>query len=265
MGDRDEERSKSVTNIYKNPPLVEALCEFRFNQSSPWDVTIFGNYYNRIQEEFPEKRQLQEVEMSLQDDERGITGGVKGGGIRMQFMRSDHSAMVQLAPHRLIINKLAPYESWAVFKTLVQARLSDYQHIVEQALCQRVSLRYINRFDFPRDGFTVGTYYGQSDIFPPRLYQAGDPFFLRLEIPEIGETRLLITMGTIEPEKPARVSVLLDIDYVMTEIPTLNEADLLAHLDQAHDQIEAVFESCLTDTLRSQFNPEVQIRRAAHV
>jgi len=246
-----------VANVYKNPPLVEALCEFRFNLSTPWDVTIFGEYYQRIQAEFSEKRQLREVEMSWQRHEGGMTGDIKGRRIRMQFIRPDRSAMVQVAPYRLIVNKLSPYESWEVFKALIQSRLADYRNVVDTAVCQRVGLRYINRFDFARKGFTVGAYFGASDVFPRRLRQAGEPFLMRLEIPQSEETRLLITIGTTETESLDRVSVLLDLDYVHINIENLDEAALLAALDQAHDQIEDVFEACLTNELRSRFNQEV--------
>jgi len=246
-----------VTNVYKNPPLVEALCEFRFSETNPWDVTVFGNYYNLVKDTFPQKRELRDVSMSLQPHERGITGGIKGGGVRMQFVRADQSALVQIAPHRLIINKLKPYNSWEIFKSLIQNRLADYRQVVEQATGRRVGLRYINRFDFSAEGFIVGEHFGPSDLFPPRLRQAGPPFLIRLEIPQNEDDRLLVTMGTAETEEPDQVSVLLDIDYVMVNIQDSSEEDLLTRLDAAHDHIEAVFESCLTADLRRQFNQEV--------
>jgi len=246
-----------VANHYKNPPLIEALCEFRFSETTPWDVTVFGNYYNLVKGEFSQKRELRDVSMSLQRQERGFTGDIKGGGIRMQFVKADESAMVQIASHRLIVNKLKPYKSWEVFKSLIQDRLEDYQKVVEKATCRRVGLRYINRFDFPAKGFMVGAYLGQSDIFPPRLKQAGPPFLMRLEVPQNEDELLLVTMGTTESDRPDQVSVLLDIDYVRTNIQGLSEKDLLAHLDAAHDHIETVFELCLTDDLRRQFNQEV--------
>lgn len=42
---------------YKHPPIVEALCEFQFIPSQPWDITIPGLLYDRINSEFPVKQQ----------------------------------------------------------------------------------------------------------------------------------------------------------------------------------------------------------------
>ena len=42
---------------YKNPPIVEALCEFEFISSQPWDLTIPGLIYEKVKDEFPDKRQ----------------------------------------------------------------------------------------------------------------------------------------------------------------------------------------------------------------
>ncbi len=243
--------------VYKHPPVAEALCEFLFDPGSPWDVTIFGHYYDRVQGEFPDKRQLPQVEMSLARRKGGMTGEIRETGVRMQFVRSDSSAMVQLAPHRLVVNKLPPYESWQVFRSLILDRLADYKAIVGSITLQQVGLRYINRFDFPAEGFSVGSAFGPSDFLPGRLSLAGPPFFLRLEMPHDGGCRLLLTLGTIESEQAGQVSVLLDLDYLLIDSAILDEPMLADSLDKAHACIEEAFESCLTDELRRQFKREV--------
>lgn len=245
-----------MSRVYKYPPIVEALCEFRFDPSSPWDVTIFGHYYDRIGQEFPHKRQVPQIEMSLQKRERGMMGEIREKGVRMQFTRPDRSSMVQLAPHLLVVNKLLPYESWQVFKALILAHLADYQEIVGPVPLKLMELRYINRFDFPLEGFSVGIVFGSSEFLPDRLRQAVAPFFFRLEMPQGKEERLMLTMGTIESEDFDRVSVLLDLDYQITITAEMGKATLSEYLDKAHDRIEKVFESCLTHELREWFNRE---------
>ena len=62
-------------------------------------------------------------------------------------------------------------------------------------------------------------------------------------------------MGMPDTEQ-GKISILLDLDHVsqVTRKPDVNE--LTAHLDAAHDRIENVFESCLTDDLRQRLNRE---------
>jgi len=50
---------------YKNPPIVEALCEFQFVPGQPWDITIAGMLYERIKDEFPIKQQHAEVQIHI--------------------------------------------------------------------------------------------------------------------------------------------------------------------------------------------------------
>lgn len=245
-----------MVKVYNNPPLVEALCEFRFDPGSPWDVTVFGHYYDRIHQEFPDKRQTPQVEVSLGKHPGGMVGEVKERGVRMQFSRSDGSAMVQLAPHLLVVNKLPPYESWPVFKTLILARMADYQEVVGSVPLQQVGLRYINRFDFPAESFSVGTAFESSEFLPRRLMGAPAPFFLRFEMPQGTDGRLVLTVGTIESESPDRVPVLLDLDCQTSITTQVDAAALSSHLDNAHGCIEEAFESCLTDDLRRQLQGE---------
>ena len=42
---------------YKNPSIVEALCEFTFAPETPWDSTIFGRLYERLKENFPQREE----------------------------------------------------------------------------------------------------------------------------------------------------------------------------------------------------------------
>jgi uncharacterized protein (TIGR04255 family) len=243
--------------VYRNPPIVEALCELHFDKHTPWDVTIFGDYYHRVREEFSQKRELPQMEMAMQTQEGGITSQVRPVGVRMQFVRPDQTALIQLAPHVLIVNQLSPYPTWETFRALILDRLQDYQEVVPDANLQGALLRYINRFNFPTKTFTVGQAFADSDFIPLRLREKRAPFFLRLEMPQEVNSRLLLTLGTIENENPERITVLLDIAAQLKRVTIMDQDRLSKLLDQAHEDIEEVFESCLTDTLREQFDTEV--------
>ena len=44
-----------MTKRYTNPPLVEALCEFQFDPSTAWDLTLIGLIYDQLKDIFPEE------------------------------------------------------------------------------------------------------------------------------------------------------------------------------------------------------------------
>jgi len=65
---------------YKNPRLVETLCEIHFEPGPAWDATLFGLFYERIRDAFPEKRELRNVEVGVQADDRELSQYVREAG-----------------------------------------------------------------------------------------------------------------------------------------------------------------------------------------
>ena len=52
---------------YNNPPLIEALCEFQFIPTEPYDSTIPGLFYTQIKGDFPEKQEQSGIGFTVQD------------------------------------------------------------------------------------------------------------------------------------------------------------------------------------------------------
>ena len=156
----------------------------------------------------------------------------------------------------MVVNHLVPYETWQAFRRLVLARLGDYEAVAGPIALKQIGLRYINRFSFPLEGFTVASAFAPSELLPARLGEAFVPFVLRLEIPQNATERLQLTMGSVESEQVGQASVVLDLDYLIAGEASLDEAGLINSLDRAHDRIEEAFGSCLTEQLRSRFDAE---------
>jgi len=241
---------------YKQPPVIETLCEIHFEPGQEWDVTLLGLYYERVKDAFGEKRELRNVEVSVQAGPAAVSQQVREVGVRMQFVRPDRTAMVQVAPNLLVVNQLPPYRSWADFRALVEARLVDYLDVAKPKGIRRAGLRYINRFEFAPSEFEVQKFFAKSTLIPAAVFETANPFLFRLEIAQSEDETLLFTMGIPESEE-GKISVVLDLDHVSRASRASTSSDLLAQLDVAHDRIETIFESCLTDALRKRINREV--------
>lgn len=238
---------------YKNPRLIEALCEIHFEPGPAWDATLFGLFYERIKDAFPEKRELRNVEVGFQADERELSQYVREAGVRMRFVRRDNQALVQMAPNLLVVNQLPPYPNWAEFSQLIRTRFEDYVMVAHPKRMVRIGLRYINRFDFTVTEFDFASLFAPSTLIPTAVFEGFKPFLLRLEIAQDDQAQLLFTMGT--PAGDAEhVAVVLDLDHVAQINLQPDVEALLEHLNRAHDRIESVFESCLTDNLRQRLN-----------
>lgn len=103
----------SANQQYRKPPVVEALCEMYF-EGSEWDDALIGQFYERVQAEFPQKRQQEIQEAQVRFSTPGeAAAGVRRLPHRMQFITEPGDRMIQLGPDLLVVNQLRPYASFA--------------------------------------------------------------------------------------------------------------------------------------------------------
>ena len=65
---------------YRNPPIEEALCEFRFPPEQDWDPTIPGKLQTKFGDEYtgkPREQRVVEVGLEAQEVSLPICGTVK--------------------------------------------------------------------------------------------------------------------------------------------------------------------------------------------
>lgn len=242
-----------MTQKYKNPPIVEALSEFQFIPGQPWDFTVHGLFYEKINTEFPDKQQMG-IGIRVKQEAGAIQHEVLQSPDRMQFHRKDKTALVQVGPDMLVVNHLKPYPTWEVFKPLVLGNLNKYHEVAKPKGFKRLVLRYINKINIPEKSIEMTDYFSYYPYIPDKLPQTHEAFLIRTEIPhEENRDRILLTFSSIIPEKPEMLSFLLDLNYVMVipEKVAIDQAD--KWLEQAHAIIENNFEACITDKCRKLF------------
>ena len=246
-----------MPRIYKKPPVIEAVCEFRFEGSQPWDWTIPGLVYDRIKSEFPKKRQQNVLEVAMQPGEGKISQEVKAGIAKMQFLREDETALVQVGPELLAVNQLRPYPSWPTFKALILTQLDVYRTVAKPKALKRVGLRYINRIDMPVPDFALEDYFRTLPNLPDTVPNVFASFMLRMEVPyEDINGRLTFVFGTppIKAEKPA---FMLDLDMFALgeDAPSLDEVS--KWIEAAHERVEKAFDGTFTDKTHKEVLEEV--------
>jgi uncharacterized protein (TIGR04255 family) len=236
-----------------NPPIIEALCEFQFIPSQQWDMTIPGLLYDRVHEQFPVRQQQMSLGIGFQSKEDGLRQKVETAP-RMQFYRSDKSALVQVGPDLLTVNHLKPYPSWEVFKPIIFDNFEKHRDIAKPKGFKSIALRYINKINFDERLIELGDYFNYYPLIPKDLPQTHGAFSTHIEIPyESERDRLLLVFATVAPEKPDSISLLLDINYAMV-IPERITLDLASEwVEMAHTRIEIAFEACITERCRCLF------------
>jgi uncharacterized protein (TIGR04255 family) len=240
----------------KIPSVVEAICEFRFSTETPWDWTIPGQLYDHIRADFSERSQIQG--MGLQVQVHGRPAGVPPvatihtGPERVQLKRTDGSAMVQVGPHLLAVNHLRPYPQWEVFLSLILRMFNEYQGIAGQSVLQRIGLRYINQLALPPGSVDLGQLITLTPPLSGALDRPLQAFYQRYEIEQSRPEGVLVHQTGIQ-EVGGRPAILLDLDFVSTQVQALQSAEQVRQwLDDAHH--------CVYDAFVASLNPDLYER-----
>lgn len=243
---------------YTKPPIIEAACEFSFDRNQVWDWTIPGLMYQEIKNEFPKKRQQNLFQMEVLTQPVNVEQNLTGGIARMQFLREDEKIMIQVAPYTLAINHLKPYTEWETYQPLIKKALKAYRQIGTPKALSRIGLRYINRIDIPETIVKIQDYLTAVPVVPKNIPQHFEAWVQSVELPfPAANGKLVLQSGTARAEDHQGISFMLDLDF---RCPKPNEIALdnaIEWIELAHQEIENVFEACITDKSRELFQEGV--------
>jgi len=233
---------------YNNPTIIEALCEFRFAHSQNWDSTIYGEFWNKIKDKYPNKEERKQVSLGIQIGPNGQQGPSEiNESAHMLFKTSDEKSLVQLQSNLLTVNTLAPYSGWNGFKPKVESAFSDFSSLGNFPL-QRVGLRYINRLPKMREGHCFSQWLSNSPYISEIILEKseGQGIHSRVSIPE-DDNRISVTVST---ELPSGDDLFIDIDSshdlnLASEVKNMGEL-----LETLHYNLIEAYESLITNELR---------------
>ncbi|MBP9091455.1 TIGR04255 family protein [bacterium] len=242
--------------IYTKSPIIEVVADFQFENPTEWDLMLPGAMYERLKEDFPKRQQISTIG-GVQ-----ITSGPSGGfqqfipQNRMQFLREDGSALVQIGPDIMAINHLQPYKSWeSSFKPILTRGWNCYLDAGGKKTVQGVSLRYINRVQIPNKSTGFCQFEDYLEFRPytgPALPKDHGPFMVFVTYPYRDKSDLLTLQLQSENGLADHTTFLLDINYrLQKEMP--NNELLMDWFEVAHGHINTMFENCLTEKLRDLF------------
>lgn len=244
-----------MARTYNKPPILEAVCDFRFSSSQPWDWTIPGLFYERIKENFPFRETLATVETTVDPNQNRLT---QQSQPKIRFVSEERSGVIQVAPHNLSIHQLRPYDNWVHFKSRILEYLQIYQEVAGEAFPIRLGLRYVNQIDLPFTDVKLEEFFRVLPQVPSPIPQDFSSFLFNVEVaynsPESG---LRIIFGTVLSENVNHTVYVLDLDMFSSEqaIPSGNQ--VAEWLEITHERIEVVFDAAFTDRTRCEIFEEV--------
>jgi uncharacterized protein (TIGR04255 family) len=240
---------------YQSSPIEEAICELRLGQGVPWDLAVPGLILPGLKSQFPIREQRLVQEMMAQTSSDGVQQILKTSE-RAVFLSEDKRTLVQIGTRLIAVNQLKPYTGWAALRSNIELVLSILQSVVHADQFERIGLRYINRVEVSdiNSRELLDAYFA----FSPRLSEAFphtlDSFIVGFDLPyREGLDHCRVQLSSAVSAGPQAASALLDIDYATKRPGTMTNDAVLQWIDQAHTNVESVFEESITPASRTLF------------
>jgi uncharacterized protein (TIGR04255 family) len=131
---------------YRNPPIIEATCEFRFAPGDPWNQTVGWSFYERIKSRYQGQPVDQRL-IQIGDPEPG-TKPQQQRAIeinQVQIPSSDGLQLVTVGPNLASIYVRKPYPGWEKFREEMDFVVSAYSSVAKQQGIRRIGIRYVNQ------------------------------------------------------------------------------------------------------------------------
>lgn len=240
---------------YANPPLLEAVCEFKFSAESNWDITIPGLLYETLKKEFPVKKKDTFGELVVQKMPNGQFQQIMNSHERISFLTIDEKTTVNVAPFTLSIHQLKPYSNWENFKHCIDNALDALKKNMATAGFERIGLRFVNNITVSRPTIKLEEFFNFRPFIGPALPQALNGFTINCALQyEGGKNVCNLRLATQASPVPGNASFILDIDYYLNQPKSITVAEVDDWLNKAHATCNILFEGCTTDTLKSLFD-----------
>ena len=256
----------SMRHRYKNPPIEEALCEFRFQSGTSWDLTIPGKLQAALGDEYtgkPREQRTLELGVALHDG-KTANPSYPAGVTRVQLVAKDGKRMVGVSPNILTVHMLRPYQlaspedqiGWSAFAPRLSAALEAYIQVLAAPNVDRLGVRYINEIVIPSTTVTVDEYLKCALIEIDGLPENYSNFMGRTAYIHYASTRLVLFYG-LSDISYSNVESLLDLHVIRLQhgAPLECEASL-ATANKLHDRANSAFEALVTDKARELFNAD---------
>lgn len=233
---------------YKQPRILEALCDLQFMPSADWNTSAYGMLLTAVKDiGFEQTEELPRFTIQIAPAMKKTE--VKHDHVLMRYKHSDENWLLQLSSETFTVNQLAPYPGWGIFKPRILEATKRFRQAIPSAQTRRVTLRYINHFEFEGNTIDLNQWF---TLYPnaPLLGTQKGPFLLRQEFNLDNGDMIAATTGLAYPSKPDHLAVLLDIEYQYAPQGVVTVDSFENILEKAHQEIYRAFEAFITDQTR---------------
>lgn len=243
---------------YRKPPIIEAICEFRFAPGLDWDPTLPGKLHAELMNDYPGKpRHQKSIELGVQP-QGGFPPNLqfREGPEKVQLITENEKRIVGIGPDVLSVHMLHPYQDpidsdkvgWDEFRPRISRALSAYWEVVQPQGVKRVGVRYINKLAVQGEVTTAKEFLRcalpEVDGLPSHLVN----LMSRVEYAYPDGVKLVLSQGKVED------GFIFDIDVILESYEALAQENTDPIIDDLHFRERNVFEAVVTNKARDLFN-----------
>jgi uncharacterized protein (TIGR04255 family) len=252
------ESLQGAGNLYRNAPLAEAVCEFRFLPGEPWDITFFGLLYEKVKPEYEIREKVTQIQSGGSPGPAGTFSMVFGSQETLRVSRPDRSSFIQVSPNILSVHHVPPYPGWAGFVRLIRFAFDAYIETAKPKAFERIGLRCINHIRIPGASVELADYFDFYPFVGPNLPKDHFDIICGMSTSfDEAQSILRIILRTIpSADESSVLPFMLDLDYFVQTPGRVGLADVTKWLEVAHTRMKGGFEGAIKDRLRAIFNAE---------
>lgn len=235
---------------YKNPPILEAVCEIHFECASPLSpeqVLSMGPIWKQA---YPNQQIIEEKNFQLQINLESADVKTQMMGKKLIARSEDETRIAQHSATFMAINQLKPYQGWSEsFRADISARLTESVNLFKFDRIRAVNLRYIDRLDFPQRPIVWAAWLAVGLPIPSSIPATGGHFqsHYQQELePGIG---VLTNLVTLPQENAEQTSILFDTIVSWQGSASVSECEAI--LEKVHAPHPKLFDQMLTDKTKA--------------
>jgi uncharacterized protein (TIGR04255 family) len=240
---------------YKNPPLVEVVCEIRFTPETEWKPILPGLLFPKVEGNFPTTKEDRPSRIQITPrEEGGVTSKITTEKFTV-FYAEDEKTLFRIGPRILAIHRLKPYPKWEEFKPTIGVISSAlFETIGDIDGIQRLGLRYVNHIFINEESPELSRYFKIGPALGDELPAGFSNFLVGCTFPfNGGRYACRLHFSSLAIREPEKKGFLLDIDYFLNEPKTVEPAGIIEWVEEGHKRVEEIFEGSITDELRKIF------------
>jgi uncharacterized protein (TIGR04255 family) len=242
---------------YRNPPIIEAVCEFRFSPDTKWDPTIPGLMYGKLKSDFPIRESKLEQEIEMQVDDGGVKHRIKTPSQKAVILANDRKSLMQIGARILSINHLKPYPGWERFKPKIHQAFNTIKEITDIVGIDRVALLYIDKIEIPGNTIVMEEYFNFSPALGSSLPQNFINFIIGCEFPYSNKRDICkLQLTSAIPDNPDNSAFILTTEYYLAQKNVISPESALDWVEDAHTIVRDQFKGCITSKMEDLFNKE---------